>query len=137
MLPSIKDMTLEEAHKLTLVILKQVMEEKLNEHNVQLAQVRLPPLRRACLCLMRYRSTADEMLTDWSSSMSFPGDQGGRFPDPQGGGAQDARSGHVREGPITMTFATIPAGRILAHKREDAGVEGLRRRVAAVFDRVG
>lgn len=34
-------MTLEEAHKLTLVILKQVMEEKLNEHNVQLAQVRL------------------------------------------------------------------------------------------------
>lgn len=33
-------MTLEEAHKLTLVILKQVMEEKLNEHNVQLAQVR-------------------------------------------------------------------------------------------------
>jgi 20S proteasome subunit alpha 5 len=32
-------MTLDEAHRLTLKILKQVMEEKLNEHNVQLAQV--------------------------------------------------------------------------------------------------
>lgn len=39
-----QDMTLDEAHRLTLVILKQVMEEKLNEHNVQLAQVRLSSL---------------------------------------------------------------------------------------------
>ncbi|KAI5119714.1 hypothetical protein M0805_001428 [Coniferiporia weirii] len=34
-----KQMTLVEAHKLTLKILKQVMEEKLDQHNVQLAQV--------------------------------------------------------------------------------------------------
>jgi hypothetical protein len=34
-------MTLEQAHLLTLRILKQVMEEKLNEQNIQLAQVRL------------------------------------------------------------------------------------------------
>lgn len=32
-------MTLEQAHLLTLRILKQVMEEKLNEQNIQLAQV--------------------------------------------------------------------------------------------------
>jgi len=34
-----KSMTLEEAQVLTLKVLKQVMEEKLDEHNVQLAQV--------------------------------------------------------------------------------------------------
>lgn len=34
-------MTLKEAQTLTLRILKQVMEEKLDRHNVQLAQVRL------------------------------------------------------------------------------------------------
>ncbi|CDZ97735.1 proteasome subunit alpha type 5 [Phaffia rhodozyma] len=34
-----KDMSLNDAHLLTLKILKQVMEEKLNEHNVQLAQL--------------------------------------------------------------------------------------------------
>jgi 20S proteasome subunit alpha 5 len=32
-------MTLLEAHKLALKVLKQVMEEKLDENNVQLAQV--------------------------------------------------------------------------------------------------
>lgn len=32
-------MTLKEAHILTLRVLKQVMEEKLDHHNVQLAQV--------------------------------------------------------------------------------------------------
>jgi len=41
-------MTLREAQILTLRVLKQVMEEKLDHHNVQLAQVRLyscfPPL---------------------------------------------------------------------------------------------
>ena len=35
-------MTLDEAHKLALKILKQVMEENVNENNVQLAQVRVP-----------------------------------------------------------------------------------------------
>lgn len=34
-------MTLKEAHVLTLRVLKQVMEEKLDYHNVQLAQVGL------------------------------------------------------------------------------------------------
>ncbi|KAG2136535.1 uncharacterized protein EDB93DRAFT_1169080 [Suillus bovinus] len=34
-----KQMTLLEAQKLTLRVLKQVMEEKLDHHNVQLAQV--------------------------------------------------------------------------------------------------
>jgi len=33
-------MTLREAQLLTLNVLKQVMEEKLDQHNVQLAQVR-------------------------------------------------------------------------------------------------
>jgi hypothetical protein len=32
-------MTLQEAHSLSLKVLKQVMEEKLDENNVQLAQV--------------------------------------------------------------------------------------------------
>lgn len=36
-------MTLKEAHILTLRVLKQVMEEKLDQHNVQLAQVRASP----------------------------------------------------------------------------------------------
>lgn len=35
-------MTLLEAQTLTLRVLKQVMEEKLDHHNVQLAQVTLP-----------------------------------------------------------------------------------------------
>ncbi len=35
-------MTLQEAQVLTLRVLKQVMEEKLDHHNVQLAQVRIP-----------------------------------------------------------------------------------------------
>ena len=34
----IQQMTLKEAHLLTLRVLKQVMEEKLDQHNVQLAQ---------------------------------------------------------------------------------------------------
>ena len=41
----IQQMTLKEAHVLTLRVLKQVMEEKLDQHNVQLAQVRIIPLR--------------------------------------------------------------------------------------------
>ena len=36
---SFQQMTLKEAHILTLRVLKQVMEEKLDHHNVQLAQV--------------------------------------------------------------------------------------------------
>ena len=35
-----QQITLKEAHILTLRVLKQVMEEKLDQHNVQLAQVR-------------------------------------------------------------------------------------------------
>ncbi len=35
-------MTLQEAHSLALKVLKQVMEEKLDENNVQLAQVSWP-----------------------------------------------------------------------------------------------
>lgn len=35
-------MTLQEAQVLTLRVLKQVMEEKLDHHNVQLAQVCFP-----------------------------------------------------------------------------------------------
>lgn len=35
-------MSLEEAHLLTLRVLKQVMEEKLDQHNIQLAEVRAP-----------------------------------------------------------------------------------------------
>jgi len=37
-------MTLLEAHKLALKVLKQVMEEKLDENNVQLAQVSQSPV---------------------------------------------------------------------------------------------
>ena len=37
----LQQMTLKEAHILTLRVLKQVMEEKLDHHNVQLAQVSL------------------------------------------------------------------------------------------------
>ena len=37
-------MTLTEAHILTLRVLQQVMEEKLDHHNVQLAQVIATPL---------------------------------------------------------------------------------------------
>ena len=36
---TLQQMTLEEGHKLALKTLKQVMEEKLDENNVQLAQV--------------------------------------------------------------------------------------------------
>jgi hypothetical protein len=38
-------MTLLEAHKLALKVLKQVMEEKLDENNVQLAQVIQSPIQ--------------------------------------------------------------------------------------------
>jgi hypothetical protein len=41
-------MTLREAQVLTLSVLKQVMEEKLDQHNVQLAQVRLILLGQLC-----------------------------------------------------------------------------------------
>lgn len=45
-------MTLREAHLLTLRVLKQVMEEKLDQHNVQLAQVTIALLSvcDACSC---------------------------------------------------------------------------------------
>jgi hypothetical protein len=36
----LQQMTLQEAQILTLRVLKQVMEEKLDQHNVQVAQVR-------------------------------------------------------------------------------------------------
>ena len=39
-------MTLAEAQSLTLRVLKQVMEEKLDQHNVQLAQVRALSFQR-------------------------------------------------------------------------------------------
>lgn len=45
-------MTLREAQTLTLQILKQVMEEKLDQHNVQLAQVRLRQSVHVNLSLM-------------------------------------------------------------------------------------
>ena len=35
-------MTLDEAHRLALKILKEVMEEKVDENNIQLAQVSTP-----------------------------------------------------------------------------------------------
>lgn len=38
---TLQNMTLDDAHKLALKILKQVMEEQVNENNVQLAQVRM------------------------------------------------------------------------------------------------
>lgn len=44
LLAYLQDMSIVEAQLLTLKILKQVMEEKLNEQNVQLAQVS-PPAR--------------------------------------------------------------------------------------------
>jgi hypothetical protein len=47
-------MTLREAQLLTLNVLKQVMEEKLDQHNVQLAQVRL--LSFARFCIIRFTS---------------------------------------------------------------------------------
>lgn len=49
----LQQMTLKEAHVLTLRVLKQVMEEKLDHHNVQLAQVSL--LRCSCLdCVLNW-----------------------------------------------------------------------------------
>ena len=45
-------MTLKEAQTLTLRVLKQVMEEKLDQHNVQLAQVRIS-------CVFHQVSTID------------------------------------------------------------------------------
>jgi 20S proteasome subunit alpha 5 len=39
----LQQMTIAEAHTLVLRVLKQVMEEKLDQHNVQLAEVREPP----------------------------------------------------------------------------------------------
>jgi hypothetical protein len=45
---SFQQMTLREAQLLTLNVLKQVMEEKLDQHNVQLAQVCLLSVIRFC-----------------------------------------------------------------------------------------
>lgn len=47
----LQNMTLDEAHRLALKILKEVMEEKVDENNIQLAQVRAkvaPPRQREC-----------------------------------------------------------------------------------------
>ena len=44
-------MTLQEAQILVLRVLKQVMEEKLDQHNVQLAQVRTESLHDRILLL--------------------------------------------------------------------------------------
>lgn len=62
-------MTLKEAHALALQVLKQVMEEKLDENNVQLAQV-----GHASFTL--------------GSLMTSPGDEGEGVPDPWRAGAQ-------------------------------------------------
>ena len=43
-------MTLQEAHTLVLRVLKQVMEEKLDQHNVQLAEVCVNLLYSMILC---------------------------------------------------------------------------------------
>jgi 20S proteasome alpha/beta subunit len=49
-------MTLDEAHVLALKVLKQVMEEKLDENNVQLAQVSAGSLLRRSGATMRART---------------------------------------------------------------------------------
>ena len=52
-----QQITLKEAHILTLRVLKQVMEEKLDQHNVQLAQVctsRYPTSLRMVDLSLRY-----------------------------------------------------------------------------------
>ena len=51
-------MTLREAQILTLRILKQVMEEKLDQHNVQLAQVCIAGYE-LCLALRGFQVTKD------------------------------------------------------------------------------
>jgi ABC-type Fe3+-citrate transport system substrate-binding protein len=60
-------MTLREAQVLVLRVLKQVMEEKLDQHNVQLAQVRnnLPPSRRVILIEAMDRSLPTRAFTSW------------------------------------------------------------------------
>ena len=53
---SFQQMTLREAQLLTLNVLKQVMEEKLDQHNVQLAQVCLLSLS----CSVQYSLIDDD-----------------------------------------------------------------------------
>ncbi|KAI0095141.1 proteasome subunit alpha type 5 [Irpex rosettiformis] len=55
-----KQMTLKEAHILTLRVLKQVMEEKLDQHNVQLAQV-TPDKGFEILDEVRLKALIDDM----------------------------------------------------------------------------
>jgi hypothetical protein len=52
-----QQMTLAEAQTLTLRILKQVMEEKLDQHNVQLAQVRSLLYLRLLLLMRKLTDT--------------------------------------------------------------------------------
>lgn len=52
-------MTLLEAHKLALKVLKQVMEEKLDENNVQLAQVSPANRYQGASLISRLRRQAD------------------------------------------------------------------------------
>jgi hypothetical protein len=62
-------MTLREAQVLVLRVLKQVMEEKLDQHNVQLAQVRnnCPPYRHVILIESMYRSLLTRAFTSWKN----------------------------------------------------------------------
>ena len=62
-----QQMTLKEAQTLTLRVLKQVMEEKLDHHNVQLAQVRRATCR-ACLTLTVSSGLADDWFRDFGRS---------------------------------------------------------------------
>lgn len=61
-------MTLAEAHTLVLAVLKQVMEEALSEHNVQLAQV------RSSLSLFAFLLSLFPLLVPFSlsSTLSLP-----------------------------------------------------------------
>jgi 20S proteasome subunit alpha 5 len=56
-------MTLREAEVLALRVLKQVMEEKLDHHNVQLAKVRVP----------RLLAVTDLVLTDCAQQVTAEG----------------------------------------------------------------
>lgn len=53
-----QQMTLREAQILTLRVLKQVMEEKLDQHNVQLAQVRPFHILKSCIEQLRFAGYA-------------------------------------------------------------------------------
>lgn len=83
-------MTLLEAHKLTLRVLKQVMEEKLDQHNVQLAQV--------CPAAAAVRIVV---------TLLFPGDAEWRVRDPE---RDEAAGGHRRHVMSLHRSRTIQRG---------------------------